>query len=87
MYRRYYSVNNMPQINTNDRGKGCEEKKPYDDVHIKKNNQTTDIKSFFKNLETDDIILIAIAFLLLADDCDDKMLLLAIGFIFISGIL
>ena len=77
----------MPQINTNDRGKNCEEKKPCDDVHIKKNNQTTDIKSFFKNLETDDIILIAIAFLLLADDCDDKMLLLAIGFIFISGIL
>ncbi len=87
MYRRYYSVNNMPQINTNNREKGCEEKKPYDDVHIEKRNQTTDIKSFFKNLETDDIILIAIAILLLADDCDDKMLLLAIGFIFISGIL
>lgn len=77
----------MPQINTHDRGKSCEEKKNCEDVHIKKNNQTTDIKSFFKNLETDDIILIAIAFLLLADDCDDKMLLLAIGFIFISGIL
>ena len=77
----------MPQINTNDRGKGCEEKKPCENVHIEKRNQHTDIKSFFKNLETDDIILIAIAILLLADDCDDKMLLLAIGFIFISGIL
>lgn len=87
MYRRYYSVNNMPQINTHDKKKECEEKKPCEDVHIEKRNQNTDIKSFFKNLETDDIILIAIAILLLADDCDDKMLLLAIGFIFISGIL
>ena len=77
----------MPQINTNERTKPCEEKKVCDDIHIEKKNQNSDIKGFFKNLETDDIILIAIAFLLLADDCDDKILLLAIGFIFISGIL
>lgn len=86
MYRRYYSVNDMPQMPAKDK---CEQKKEKcsDDLHIEKRNQTTDIKGFFKNLETDDIILIAIAFLLLADDCDDKMLLLAIGFIFISGIM
>ena len=86
MYRRYYSVNDMPQMQT--KGK-CEPKKEEcaDNIHIEKKNQTGNIGSFFKNLETDDIILIAIALLLLADDCDDKMLLVAIAFIFISGIL
>ena len=37
--------------------------------------------------ETDDIILIVIAVILLADDCDDKLLILALGFIFLSGII
>ena len=84
MYRRYYSVNDMPQLVTK-----CEkEQKPQKackEVHIE--NQKREEKSFFSKLETDDIILIAIALLLLADDCDDKMLLLAIAFVFISGIL
>ena len=37
--------------------------------------------------ETDDIILIVIAIILLADDCDDKLLLFALGFVFLSGLL
>lgn len=37
--------------------------------------------------ETDDIILIVIAIILLADDCDDKLLILALGFVFLSGII
>ena len=86
MYRRYYSVNDMPQMQIKSK---CEPKKEEctENLHIEKKNQTGDIRSFFKNLEADDIILIAIALLLLADDCDDKMLLVAIAFIFISGIL
>lgn len=86
MYRRYYSVNDMPQMQTKSK---CEQKKDVclDKVHIEKKNQAGSIGSIFKNLETDDIILIAIALLLLADDCDDKMLLIAIAFIFISGII
>ena len=38
------------------------------------------------NLQIDDIILIAIVLILLADGCDDNLLILAIAFIFISGI-
>ena len=86
MYRRYYSVNDMPQMLTReDREKKTQ--KSCEDVHIEKKSKPTDEKSFFSKLETDDIILIAIALLLLADDCDDKMLLIAIAFIFISGVL
>ena len=41
----------------------------------------------FGKFETDDIILIVIAIILLADDCDDKLLLFALGFVFLSGLL
>ena len=84
MYRRYYSVGDMPQIPKKEK---CEETKEIEKVHTKKSNQNQSDKKLFSNLETDDIILIAIALLLLADDCDDKMLLIAIGLIFISGII
>ena len=43
-------------------------------------------KGFLSNLQLDDIILIAIIMLLLADGCDDNLLILAIAFVFISGI-
>ena len=82
MYRRYYSVNDMPQIITNNKNEQKPQKK-CDDVHIERKREE---KKLFGNLETDDIILIAIALLLLADDCDDKMLLIAIAFVFISGV-
>ena len=35
--------------------------------------------------ETDDIILLVVIFLLLADECEDKLLLLAIAFIFFNS--
>lgn len=41
----------------------------------------------FGNLETDDIILLIVIVALLLDDCDDKLLVAALGFVFISGIL
>ena len=44
-------------------------------------------KGLLANLKTDDIILIAIALVLLTDGCDDKILLAAIAYIFISEIL
>lgn len=37
------------------------------------------------NLESDDIILLVVAFVLLMDDCDDKLLLGILAFIFLSG--
>ncbi|MCI8404648.1 MAG: hypothetical protein HFE49_07070 [Clostridia bacterium] len=36
------------------------------------------------NIASDDLILIIVAFVLLADDCDDKLLLIAIAFIFFA---
>ena len=44
-------------------------------------------KNILNKLETDDILLIVVGLLLLANGCDDILLLAAIGFIFISGIL
>ena len=37
------------------------------------------------NLQNDDIVLLIIIFILLMDDCEDKLLLAALGFIFFSG--
>jgi hypothetical protein len=85
MYRRYYSVNDMPQMITNNKNEQKPQKK-CDDVHIERKREEYEEKKLFGKLETDDIILIAIALLLLADDCDDKMLLIAIAFVFISGV-
>ena len=42
-------------------------------------------KGFLQNLQLDDIILIAVVLILLADGCDDNLLIFAIAFIFISG--
>lgn len=77
MYRKYYSINDMPQIN-NDR---CMERNPKknEEIHMEKKKKSP-------SLATDDVILLAIVFLLLADDCSDKMLLLAIGVVFLSGL-
>ena len=38
------------------------------------------------HLKLDDLIIIGIIFMLLKDDCDDKLLLLALGYLFISGL-
>ncbi len=78
----------MPQMITRDnREEKHQDIACSDKIHIKEKNQISDTKKLFGKLETDDIILIAIALLLLADDCDDKMLLIAIAFVFISGII
>lgn len=55
-------------------------KKPAEksDNNHKKNN------GIFAGLEADDIILLAVIFMLLSDGCDDKLLLLAIAYVFIS---
>ena len=85
MYRRYYSINDMPQMVTKEQMEQKPQKK-CEDVHIERKKENEE-KKIFGKFETDDIILIAIALLLLADDCDDKMLLIAIAFVFVSGII
>ena len=67
----------------------CEEKH---EKEVLKNETTHPVtscnknNSFLSNLQIDDIILIAIVLLLLVDGCDDNLLILAIAFVFISGI-
>lgn len=39
------------------------------------------------NLQKDDIILLIVVLALLIDDCDDKLLLAALGFVFVSDFL
>lgn len=48
------------------------------DTNHKKND------GIIAGLESDDIILLAVIFMLLSDGCDDKLLLLAIAYVFIS---
>jgi len=77
VYRRYYSYNDMPvPIKTKP-----PEKKTVSPPKRENKSQPTD---FLKQLEADDMVLLAVIFLLLLDDCNDILLLLALGFIFIS---
>ncbi len=43
-------------------------------------------KNIFGNLAIDDLLLIGVFLLLLNEDCDDKLMLIIIGFLFVSGI-
>lgn len=82
MYRKYYSYSDMPQLIKH------EEEKP--EVHTqaaeKKNVPENPPSKFLGRFETDDVILAVIILALLSDDGDDGMLLLALAFIFLTGI-
>lgn len=43
-------------------------------------------KNIFGNFAIDDLLLVGVFLLLLNEDCDDKLMLIIIGFLFISGI-
>lgn len=75
MYRKYYSYNDMPAPAF----KNNENKNPPAPIH---NND----KKTFGKLETDDIILAVVALMLFTNDCDDKLLLLALAFVFITSL-
>ena len=81
MYRKYYSYNDMPRPVYNQNKQSISEKPCKDESKP----TPTEPGKFFGNFENDDIILAVVIFMLLANDCDDKLLLLAIAFIFISG--
>ena len=82
MYRNFYSYNDMPQI-AHPPQKHTEVIAKNYEKQEKNSNPFSDI---YKNLKNDDIILMVVILLLLFDGCDDILLLLAIGFIFLSGI-
>ena len=86
MYRKSYSFNDMPDRfgenvkNSNDNK--CEvHKSPQTNVNCSENGK------ILGQFEIDDIIIILIAALLLSEDCNDKLLFLALGFVFISGMI
>lgn len=98
MYRTYSSYKDMP-VPANRRTEAVsaepkEKAQAMQEKNEKKTEQLTEKthkecenKSLLADLKTDDIILIAIAFVLLTDGCDDKILLAAIAYVFLSEIL
>lgn len=77
MYRKYYSYNDMPTpLNKN------ENTQPIHKAEEVKREEN----KFFGKFETDDIVIAVVIIMLLANDCDDKLLLLALAFVFFSGI-
>lgn len=86
MYRSY-SVNNMPTpISYEPRPERAPAKKEHT-VPAKRPPEKEKSCGLLDSIKTDDIILIIVVLVLLLDDCDDKLLLAALGFIFISDFL
>lgn len=82
MYRSY-SVSNMPTPIPY-REKPKEEVKRECNPPSPKPPEKPSKGGLLENIKTDDIILIIVVLALILDDCDDKLLLAALGFIFLS---
>lgn len=87
MYRKYYSINDMPQLRNVDDVREIKKETPTKAKNIEEQIGFIKDGRVFGKFEIDDIILIIIALVLFADDCDDKLLLFALVFIFLSGVL
>ncbi len=85
MYRSY-SYNDMPKpiMHTYEKKPTKSECKEDSQKPIKKKEKNDGLLA---NLETDDLILLIVILALIIDDCDDKILLIALGFIFICQFL
>lgn len=83
MYRSY-SYNDMPKPITHKKSEVTEHPAKRE-VCEKKNEKKDNL--IFGNFETDDIILLIVIFALLLEDCEDKLLIAALGFIFVSELL
>lgn len=91
MYKSYH-YNNMPQPvapkpeNSAPRPRPEQEKKMNETAISCDERSVTESKrnTFIGNLKNDDIILLVVVFILLMDECDDKLLLIMLGFIFFS---
>lgn len=84
MYRRYYSYNDMPTIAPKKNTEPKEEKSSPQPEKKKTSNSLFENGKFLGRFETDDLILLIVIFVLLADECDDTLLLLALAFIFFN---
>ncbi len=78
MYRRYYSMNDMPQM--------VKKSEPVAEKLLpQKREQNCENKKIFGNFELDDVILGIVILAILLDDGDDTLLLLALFAVFFSG--
>ncbi len=84
MYRRYYSYNDMPTLPPKKQPEIKEENAPPMPEKKKSPSAIFEDGKFLGRFETDDLILLIVIFVLLADDCDDTLLLLALAFIFFN---
>ena len=75
MYRSY-SYNNMPEP--------IKQKPPPKPEAKKAKPEKNASAPLLGNMEVDDIILLAVIFMLILNDCDDKLLLIALAYIFLS---
>ena len=99
MYKTYH-YDNMPIIRNNSSNNSAAQSAPPPPSHQSEqfapkpecagHETQTDsggiLHNFFGNFNNDDIILLVIIFILLLDNCEDKLLLAALGFIFFSGL-
>lgn len=82
MYQRYYDGYTEDNLN-------IAKTTPSPIVLSENTAEVTSIKNpkgIFGNFEADDILLIGVFLLLLNEDCDDKLMLIIIGFLFFSGL-
>ena len=78
MYRRYYSMNDMPRIVPK------QETEPQK-CEVKKCDCEKETKKVLGNFELDDVILGIVILAILLDDADDTLLLLALFAVFFTG--
>ena len=81
MYRKYYSYSDMPQIIKNNE---CTIK---DENPKPRKNNRAESPSLLSKINTDDVLIAVIIIALLMDDNADSTLLLALAFVFLSGLL
>lgn len=79
MYRRYYSMNDMPKIVQN------REIVPQKSEVKKSECEKKETQKVFGNFELDDVILGIVILAILLDDADDTLLLLALFAVFFTG--
>ncbi len=96
MYRKYYSYNDMPVPADTHREekKAAAVRETAELTEVKDTCAETSepvMKPYdrsgrlFGRFENDDILLLAVIFILLADGCDDDLLIIALAAIFIMG--
>ena len=86
MYRKYYSYSDMPQLI---RRQETEEERVHNEKKQEQKcmQQTQESGKLFGKFEIDDVILAVIILSLLLDDGDDSLLLIALAFVFLTGLL